>query len=235
MQFPLRYLTEMQQILAGLPTEAIRRAGEILLQARRRGTQVFTLGNGGSAANASHIACDLSKSCIREDLPRFRVISLVDNVPLATAWANDTGYENIFTAQLENLLRPEDVVICLSGSGRSPNVLNAARLARERGATVIGLTGYDGGLLKDIADPCVIVPSYCMEQVEDTHLIVGHLLSTYLRECPIEAPAALAALPLEGPAADNDDDGRGPAPPSSLYPAEERDTGQTVQDTDGGS
>ena len=188
------YLTQMQEILAGLPIEEIRRAGEILLEARRRGAQVFTLGNGGSAANASHIACDLSKSAIRDDLPRFRVISLVDNVPLATAWANDTSYENVFAAQLENLLQPGDVVIALSGRGRSPNILNAARLARKRGATVIGLTGFNGGLLREIADPCIIVPSDCMEQIEDTHLIIGHLLSVYLRECPIETPAPVVAV-----------------------------------------
>lgn len=194
MQSALTYLAEMQQIMASLPLEGIRRAGEILLSARRRGAQVFTMGNGGSAANASHIACDLSKCCIREDLPRFRVISLVDNVPLATAWANDTSYENIFAAQLENLLQPGDVVLCLSGSGRSPNILAAARLARARGAIVIGLTGFDGGLLKEIADPCIIVPSDCMEQVEDTHLIVGHLLSSFLRECPIEEPGSILAL-----------------------------------------
>ena len=185
MELAPTYLIQMQQILAALPAGTIYRAGEILLDARRRGAQVFTLGNGGSAANASHIACDLSKSCIREDLPRFRVISLVDNVPLATAWANDTSYENIFAAQLENLLQPQDIVIALSGSGRSPNVIQAVRLALRRGATVIGLTGYDGGLLKDLADPCIIVPSHCMEQVEDTQLIIGHLLSTHLRECPV--------------------------------------------------
>ncbi len=210
MQIAETYLKEMQEIIAALPIEEIRRASEILLDARRRGVQVFTLGNGGSAANASHIACDLSKSCIREDLPRFRVISLVDNVPLATAWANDTSYENIFCAQLENLLQPGDVVIAISGAGRSPNVIRAARLARERGATVIGLTGYDGGLLKEIAVPCVIVPSYCMEQVEDTHLIVGHLLSTYLRHCPIPAAAPAAHSAAREP---DDGDGTGEKPP----------------------
>ncbi len=205
MSFSAPYLEQMQQILAALPTEEIRRAMEVLRHARQRGAQVFTMGNGGSAANASHIACDLSKSCIRDGLPRFRVISLVDNVPLATAWANDTSYANVFAAQLENLLRPGDVVIALSGSGLSPNIVQAARLALERGAMVIGLTGFDGGLLKDLSDPCIIVPSHCMEQVEDTHLIIGHMLSTYLRECPIEeAPAVtLVKRALQDP-----DDGR---------------------------
>ena len=198
MQHSLAYLDQMREIIARLPLEAIERAQETLLDARLRGVQVFTLGNGGSAANASHIACDLSKSCIRADLPRFRVISLVDNVPLATAWANDTSYENIFAAQLENLLQPGDVVVALSGSGRSPNVIQAVTLARSRGATVVGLTGYDGGRLKEIADPCIVVPSDCMEQVEDTHLIIGHMLSTYLRECPLEVPALAAGRPAAG-------------------------------------
>jgi len=211
MQSALTYLTEMREIMAALPLADIRQAGEILLSARRRGAQVFTLGNGGSAANASHIACDLSKCCIREDLPRFRVISLVDNVPLATAWANDTSYENIFAAQLENLLQPGDIVLCLSGSGRSPNVLAAARLAHSRGATVIGLTGFDGGLLKDLADPCIIVPSDCMEQIEDTHLIIGHVLSSFLRECPIEGPALAPALATTS--TENGGDGREGRPP----------------------
>jgi D-sedoheptulose 7-phosphate isomerase len=205
------YLLQMQEILAALPVDEIHQAEEILLDARRRGAQVFTLGNGGSAANASHIACDLSKSCIREDLPRFRVISLVDNVPLATAWANDTSYENVFAAQLENLLQPGDVVIAISGSGRSPNVLNAARLALEMGAIVVGLTGFDGGLLKDIADPCIIVPSHCMEQVEDTHLIIGHMFSTYLRECPVRAPTTTAVFVHPGPY--DPDNGGGPVSP----------------------
>jgi D-sedoheptulose 7-phosphate isomerase len=207
MELAPTYLTQMQGILAVLPVGLIYHAGEILLAARRRGAQVFTLGNGGSAANASHIACDLSKGCIRQDLPHFRVISLVDNVPLATAWANDTGYENIFAAQLENLLQPDDVVLALSGSGRSPNVIRAVRLARQRGAVVIGLTGYDGGLLKELANPCIIVPSDCMEQVEDTHLIIGHMLSTHLRDCPVEVPALAVAV---GPA-DDDGNGRGGA------------------------
>ncbi len=206
MTFFKPYLTEMQQILASLSLEEILHAGQILLEARRRGAQVFTLGNGGSAANASHIACDLSKSAIRADLPRFRVVSLVDNVPLATAWANDTSYENIFAAQLENLLHPGDVVIALSGSGRSPNILKAARLARERGATVIGLTGMDGGLLRELADPCIVVPSDCMEQIEDAHLIIGHLLSIYLRECPIETPIGITLPRRHG----EPDDGGGP-------------------------
>ncbi len=209
MELVYTYLSKMQQVIAGLPVEELYRVGEVLLEARRRGAQVFTLGNGGSAANASHIACDLSKSCIRDDLPRFRVISLVDNVPLATAWANDTSYENIFAAQLENLLEPGDVVIAISGSGCSRNVLNAARLARERGAIVIGLTGFDGGLLKEIADPCIIVPSFCMEQIEDTHLIIGHMLSIFLRECPADAVPAPATAPRE---AAPGDDGRGPVP-----------------------
>jgi len=214
MELAPTYLTQMQAILAALPVGLIYRAGEILLAARRRGVQVFTLGNGGSAANASHIACDLSKSAIREDLPRFRVISLVDNVPLATAWANDTGYENIFAAQLENLLQPEDVVLALSGSGRSPNVIRAVRLARQRGATVIGLTGYDGGLLRELTDPCIIVPSDCMEQVEDTHLIIGHMLSTHLRECPVEALvlAGAAGVPAGDDGNGNGRGGSAPAP-----------------------
>ena len=113
---------------------------------------------------------------------RFKVIALTDNVPLLTAWANDTGYENIFVEQLKNLLEEGDVVIAISASGNSKNVLKAVDYASNKAATTIGLTGFEGGKLKDIAQECLIVPSNSMERVEDVHLILGHLLCCYLRE-----------------------------------------------------
>lgn len=113
---------------------------------------------------------------------RFKVIGLSDNVPLLTAWANDNGYENIFVEQLKNLLEKGDVVIAISASGNSKNVLRAVEYANTKAAITIGLTGFEGGKLKDMVQECLIVPSNSMERVEDVHLILGHLLCCYLRE-----------------------------------------------------
>ena len=176
------YLTDLQTTLSNLPLNDIERAVEVLIDARLNDRQVFTLGNGGSAATASHFACDLGKGTVVPGYPRFRVMALTDNMPLFSALANDYGYEHVFVEQLANLVRPGDVVIGICGSGNSSNVLNAIQLAREVGATTIGMTGFDGGKLKDMVDICILAPSHCMEKVEDTHLVLEHLISTAVRE-----------------------------------------------------
>lgn len=177
----LRYVSEVKQTLDNLPWEDIRRTVDILYQARLDDRQVFIMGNGGSAATASHFACDLGKGTLVPGRPRFRVIALTDNMPLFSALANDYGYDWVFAEQLASLVRPSDVVIAISGSGNSANVLNALHLAREVGATTVGLTGFDGGQLKEMVDVCIHVPNQCMEQVEDMHLMLEHLLTTCLR------------------------------------------------------
>lgn len=175
------YLTDVQSILDRLNREDIARVIEIMLQANEERRRVFIVGNGGSAATASHFACDLSKGASVAGLPRFGVIALTDNVPLITAWANDTDYENVFAQQMVGLLRRGDVIIGISGSGNSVNVLNAIRLGNQRGATTVGLTGFDGGALKTLVDVNIHVPSFCMEQVEDVHMVLTHLITTQLR------------------------------------------------------
>ena len=185
MSFIKGYLTELSSTLDELPLHQIERIKDILLKAYRDGKRIFIMGNGGSATASSHFACDLAKG-ITMGSPhmkdRFKVIALTDNVPLLTAWANDTGYENIFVEQLRNLLEEGDVVIAISASGNSKNVLKAVDYANNKAATTIGLTGFEGGRLKDMAQECLIVPSSSMERVEDIHLILGHLLCCYLRE-----------------------------------------------------
>lgn len=188
-----KYLGEVQDVLDALPEEAIHDVVDILLSANYVGSTVFTLGNGGSAATASHFACDLAKGTITADRPRFRVIPLTDNMPLVTAWSNDVAYEDMFTEQLRSLIREGDVVVAFSGSGNSENVLRAVRLAhRARGITV-GLTGFSGGALKDVVDVPLVVPCHCMEQIEDVHLILCHLICTVLRQqmAEIEPPVSL--------------------------------------------
>lgn len=177
-----RYVQEIRQTLDQLPWPAIQTAINLLHQARLNDRQVFIMGNGGSAATASHFACDLGKGTLMPGRPRFRVIALTDNMPLFSALANDFGYDRVFVEQLASLVQPGDVVIGISGSGNSPNVLNAILFARQVGATTIGLTGFDGGRLKELVDVCILVPNYCMEQVEDLHLMLEHLISSQLRQ-----------------------------------------------------
>ena len=177
-----RYLAELTDILQRLPLAEIERLVDLLHDARLDGRQILLLGNGGSAATASHFACDLAKNTIADGLPNYRALALTDNVPLLTAWANDTSYENVFCGQLACLLRPGDIVIGISGSGNSPNVLRAVERARKGGATTVGVTGFAGGKLKELVDLAVVVPCYCMEQVEDLHLVLEHLVVTALRE-----------------------------------------------------
>ncbi len=175
-----KYVAELQGTLEQLPWERIKAAIDVLRNARMNDKQVFILGNGGSAATASHFACDLGKGTILRDSPRFRVTGLTDNMPLFSACANDYGYEHVFAQQLANLVRPGDIVVGISGSGNSANVLGAIKLAKSTQAVTIGFTGFDGGKLRDLVDVCILVPSHCMEQVEDTHLVVAHLICTCL-------------------------------------------------------
>ena len=153
----------------------------VLYEARLSDRQVFIMGNGGSAATASHFACDLGKGTLLPGRPRFRVIALTDNMPLFSALANDYGYHRVFAEQLASLVRPGDVVIGISGSGNSANVVNALLFAQKVAATTIGMTGFDGGNVKRLVDVCIHVPNDCIEQVEDVHLLLEHLICTELR------------------------------------------------------
>lgn len=193
MQETRRYLTEVQDVLGRLPLDMLEEAIDILLSANYVGSTIFILGNGGSAATASHFACDLSKGTIVPGCPRFRVVALTDNVPLITAWSNDVAYEEIFAEQLSNLINRGDVVVAFSGSGNSPNILRAVTMARQHGSITIGFSGFDGGRLSQMVDVPVIVPSHCMEQIEDVHLILCHLMTTSLRSRlrRIEPPVSL--------------------------------------------
>jgi D-sedoheptulose 7-phosphate isomerase len=176
------YLDEVTDLLDRVSHFPIQDVIAILAHARFNNKQVIIMGNGGSAATASHFACDLGKGTLMPNLPRFRVIALTDNMSLFSALANDVGYEHVFSEQLQSLLQPGDVVIGISGSGNSPNVLNAIRSARQAKAITIGFVGYDGGQLKDLVDVFIHVPSYNMEQVEDVHLILEHLVCTCVRQ-----------------------------------------------------
>jgi D-sedoheptulose 7-phosphate isomerase len=180
------YLDEVAQIVRNLPQAEIARVINILNRARAEGRRIFVFGNGGSAAMASHFACDLGKGTVWEGKPRFKIISLNDNVPLLTAYANDFGYETVFAEPLASLAEPGDVAIAISSSGNSPNVLRAMDVARERGLTTIGITGFDGGKLKEKVDVCVIVPTDsqhpdAMQHAEDGQWVILHTVFVTIR------------------------------------------------------
>src|SRR5436189_5358112 len=148
-----RYWHDLGQVACAMPLGLLESAAEALLACHRRGGTVFVLGNGGSAATASHFVCDLAKGTRTDGFPAFRVLSLTDNVPLMTAWANDTSYDRVFAEQLSALVRPGDVVVAISASGNSANVLAATRVARQLGTTTIAFTAQSGGRLGRRAQP----------------------------------------------------------------------------------
>ena len=175
------YLERLKSTIDRIPTERVEAMGEILYRAYRHSKQVFIIGNGGSAATASHMACDLGKNTIAPNRPRFRVLSLNDNMPLLSALANDVGYEHVFSEQLTNLIRPGDVLISITGSGNSPNILRAMEYARTRAAMNIALLGFDGGRAMELADEYVLVPANDYGIVEDVHMVLDHILTEYFQ------------------------------------------------------
>ena len=183
--FASAYLAELATHLRRLPGDAVVSASDRLLRAYREGAQVLVAGNGGSASTASHFACDLGKTVLGVNptsrSSRFRVVSLADNVSLLTAWANDEGYETVFAEQVKALSRAGDVLIVLSVSGNSPNVLAALRAARTAGMESIGLFGGDGGAAKELVDDAIVVACDDYGHVESVHLAIGHLLTDWLK------------------------------------------------------
>ncbi|NLC57245.1 MAG: SIS domain-containing protein [Armatimonadetes bacterium] len=176
-----QYLGAVGDALRGLDTAVLQAIADTCVSHCRAGAQLFACGNGGSAATASHFIEDVAKGIQPQGRRRVRAIALTDSVPLLTAWANDTDYANIFAAQLDNLAEPGDLLLAISGSGNSPNIIRAVDCARERQVHTIGLAGFGGGLLRQRAHQCLVVPSANMQHVEDVHLVVTHLLYTYLK------------------------------------------------------
>ncbi len=189
-----QYMLDLNEGLKALDRGAIRAVVNELMSIWRERRQVFVLGNGGSGALASHMVNDLSKIVIHGQ-PRFRAISLTDNMPLMTAWANDSSYADVFAEQLRNLCQPGDLVIATSCSGNSPNVLNALRVARSLGARTVAFTGDVGGQMKSMVDVCVFAPVSFIGMQEDLHLILNHAITSMLSKW-ISGIAAHAAEPV---------------------------------------
>ena len=177
-------IDESIECLLGLKklSPQIKKIVDIIKAAREEGSTIFIFGNGGSGSTAVHLASDLMKTVNRPGTKRIKALSLNDNMSLTTAWANDSSYEHVFKEQLENLMKPGDVVIAISGSGNSKNVLLATEYARLNGGVTVGLTGFDGGSLKTEAAVPLVVPSKDMLRIEDAHLAICHLLVRLIRD-----------------------------------------------------
>ena len=174
------YFEREKKVLDAIDKAALSQVMNILEEARLDGRQIFIMGNGGSGATASHYCCDFNKGISIHKDKRYRMICLNDNIPTMMAYANDVGYENVFVGPLENFFRPGDVVIGISGSGNSENVVRAIQWAKEHGAITIAFTGYNGGKLKQIADYGVHVPVDDMQITEDLHMTLDHCMMKIL-------------------------------------------------------
>ena len=178
-----RLLPGSQPADSALALSGVERIISVILEAFDSGHTVFVFGNGGSAASASHMMCDMNKGTIAPGQSRrLKTMALTDNVPLITAWANDTSYEHIFSEQLRNFVVNDDVAFAISGSGNSPNVLLALQAAREAGAVTVGLAGYQGGKMKALCDVCAVVPSDNMQMIEDMHHSMLHSMFTVVKD-----------------------------------------------------
>lgn len=192
------YFAELEHMLRNISRFHLQRVLTLLEDAYRNGRRVFVMGNGGSAATASHFALDLAKNTIMPGAPRLKAISLTDHVPLITAWSNDTAYEHIFSEQLANMVEPGDVVIGISASGNSRNVINAITLAKKTRAATIGLLGAKGGKIKHMVDAYILAPGQNIEQEEDAHLILAHIITRHMRQVVRSYAQSLALVETLG-------------------------------------
>ena len=188
------YFELLSKTIRSLPFEQVDRVADVLVRAYEQQRTVFVFGNGGSAALASHFACDLGKGTVNGSSKRFRVLALTDNVPLMTAWANDSKYADIFCEQLTNFAAPGDIAFAISASGNSPNVLKALRVAKQGGCITAGLTGFSGGRMLALCDACIVVPCDNMQIIEDLHVCVAHSLFTCVRSKICGGASHYAAL-----------------------------------------
>ena len=194
--FVKEYLVESEAVNRRVNQADIRNVMAMLLEAWKADKQVFIAGNGGSASTATHFTCDLAKYTAVEGKKRFKVICLNDNIPLVSALTNDLGWDSVYIEQLKNLMNSGDVLVVISvhgGSGAdkagvwSQNLLKAAKFVQDNGGKVIGLAGFDGGALKQVADACIVAPVNSTPQVEGFHAVLTHLLCAGLRELITES------------------------------------------------
>ena len=180
--FPSQYKSELIQAIETVDMARVEQATQVLREARDQGRKIFVCGNGGSASTASHFACDIVKGASYQQAKRFRIMALTDSLPTLTAYSNDVSYECVFVEQLKNFAEPADIVVAISGSGNSPNVLRAVEYANSIGCRTVALTGRDGGKLGPLAQINIQVSAPHMGRIEDVHLMVLHMIAYYFMD-----------------------------------------------------
>lgn len=183
MSFPQQYLAQLRSAIDALDLDKVEQAIEWFREARDAGRQIFVCGNGGSAATASHFVTDVVKGASYNREKRFRILALTDSVPTISAYANDVCYDCVFVEQLKNFAQPGDLVMGISGSGNSPNVVLALEYANSIGCRTLALTGRDGGKLGPAAQLNIHVPAPHMGRIEDAHMIVCHMICYRFMDC----------------------------------------------------
>lgn len=176
------YFHTLKALLDAVDEQEVTRVVDVLFDAFQENRRLILCGNGGSASTASHLVCDLSKNVYLDSGKAFEVVALTDSPALISAWGNDTAFDNVFAGQARTWVREGDVLIAISGSGNSPNIVKVVEVAKEVGATTIGFCGYGGGKLAQMADIAVVVDKRNMQQVEDLHMIFGHVVFSALRD-----------------------------------------------------
>ncbi len=182
MSYPVQYKTALVEALDCIDTKLVEQAIEWFREARAESKHIFVCGNGGSASTASHFTCDIVKGASYNRDRRFRIMALADSLPTLTAYSNDLSYEHIFVEQLKNFAQKGDLVMCISGSGNSPNVVRAMEYANSIGCKTIALTGRDGGRLGPLAQLNIQVSVPHMGRIEDAHMVVCHMIAYHFME-----------------------------------------------------
>lgn len=183
MTFPEQYRSELFRAIESIDAERVQKAIGWFDEARAKNRHIFVCGNGGSASTASHFACDIVKGASFNRDRRFRIMALTDSLPTLTAYSNDVSYDCVFVEQLKNFASADDLVMCISGSGNSPNVVRAMEYANSIGCKTIALTGRDGGKLGPLAQLNIQVPVPHMGRIEDAHMIICHMIAYHFMDC----------------------------------------------------
>jgi D-sedoheptulose 7-phosphate isomerase len=182
MSYPEQYKAALLKAIDHIDTARVDQAIEWFREARDNSRGIFVCGNGGSASTATHFTCDMVKGASHNRDSRFRIMSLADSLATLTAYSNDAGYDTVFVEQLKNFAKPGDLVMCISGSGNSPNVLRAMEYANSIGCRTLALTGRDGGKLGSMAQLNIQVPVPHMGRIEDAHMIVCHMIAYHFMD-----------------------------------------------------
>ena len=175
------YKNDLYRLIELIDDRELESACELLLAAYKEKHQIFVAGNGGSAGTANHFSCDFGKNAVKSQSDRPHIISLSANIEVLTALGNDFSYSDVFSEQLKNLMNSGDVILLISASGNSPNIVEAAKYAKSRGCKVIGMTGFSGGKLRELSDVSLHVPCNSYEEAEDLHMILTHMIVCWFK------------------------------------------------------